>query len=137
MAHQITATDVVKMYLTRIKTYNGACVSQPNGVLGAVQPIPHAGNINALMTLNLRPAARKEWGFDDRKARSMTDALDNDPGMPDALEMAAAEDAAFAKTGKLVGPLHGVVFSVKDVLDTRDMRTTSGTWDRDASMMAG
>ena len=40
-------------------------------------------------------------GFDDRKARSMTDATDNNPKMPDALEIAAAQDAEFARTGKL------------------------------------
>jgi Asp-tRNA(Asn)/Glu-tRNA(Gln) amidotransferase A subunit family amidase len=40
--------------------------------------------------------------------------------------VAAAQDAAFARTGKLVGPLHGVVMAVKDQYDTFDMRTTSG-----------
>ena len=54
---------------------------------GRITTIPHAGQINALTTLNLRPAARKAWGFDDRKARSMTDAADDDPDMPDALEV--------------------------------------------------
>ena len=46
--------------------------------------------------------------------------------MPDALEVAAAQDAEFARTGKLVGPLHGVVMAIKDQYDTFDMRTTSG-----------
>ncbi len=123
---QITSTDLVKMYLERIKAYNGVCVNQPQGILGPITPIAHARAIDALMTLNLRPAARKEWGFDDRKARSMTDPVDNDPKMPDALEVAAALDKKFAETGKLVGPLHGIVFSIKDVVDTYDMRTTSG-----------
>jgi amidase len=125
-SHQITSTDLVKMYLARIKAYNGVCVSQPEGILGPVAPIAHAGQLNALMTLNLRPATRKQWGFDDRKARSMTDAVDNDPNMPDALEVAASLDKKFAETGQLVGPLHGIVFSIKDLLDTHDMRTTSG-----------
>jgi amidase len=123
---RLTVTDLVNMYLERIKAYNGTCVDQPQGILGPVSPIPHAGNINALMTLNLRPAARKKWGFDDRKARSLTDLVDNDPNMPDALELAAALDEQFARTGQLAGPLHGVVFSIKDLLDTYDMRTTSG-----------
>jgi Asp-tRNA(Asn)/Glu-tRNA(Gln) amidotransferase A subunit family amidase len=74
----------------------------------------------------LRPATRKAWGFDDRKARSVTDKSDGDPKMPDALEVAAAEDAYLAKTGKLIGPLHGVVMAFKDQYDTFDMRTTSG-----------
>ena len=55
---QITSTQLVNMYLTRIKAYNGTCVSEPQGILGPVSPIPHAGALNALMTLNLRPAAR-------------------------------------------------------------------------------
>ena len=90
---QLTATQLVNLYLARIKAYNGTCVNQPQGILGPVSPIANAGAINALMTLNLRPAARKKWGFDDRKARSMTDAVDNDPNMPDALEVAAKLDA--------------------------------------------
>jgi amidase len=123
---QITTVQLVHLYLDRIKAYNGVCVSQPDGPLGVITPIPHAGQINALMTLNLRPSARKKLGFDDHHARSMTDLVDNDPAMPDALEVAAAQDAQFAKTGKLVGPLQGVVFSVKDQYNTFDMRTTAG-----------
>jgi amidase len=123
---QLTATQLVNMYLARIKAYNGTCVNEPQGILGPVSPIAHAGAINALMTLNLRPAARKKWGFDDRKARSMTDLVDNNPNMPDALEVAAALDLRFARTGQLAGPLHGIVLSIKDLMDTYDMRTTSG-----------
>jgi Asp-tRNA(Asn)/Glu-tRNA(Gln) amidotransferase A subunit family amidase len=123
---QITVTDLVNMYLARIKAFNGRCVSEPQGILGPIEPIAHAGAINALMTLNLRPAARRRWGFEERKARSMTDRVDDDPNMPDALETAAALDEHFARTGQLAGPLHGIVFSIKDVLDTFDMRTTSG-----------
>jgi amidase len=126
LAKQITTKGVVEAYLKRIKAYNGTCVKQPEGLLGPIQTIPHAGQINALSTLNLRPATRKAWGFDERKARSMTDEVDNDSKMPDALEVAAQEDAFFAKTGKLIGPLHGVVIAVKDQYDTLDLRTTSG-----------
>ncbi|MDR3418068.1 MAG: amidase [Nevskia sp.] len=126
LGKQITAKGLVELYLKRIKAYNGTCVKEPQGLLGPIETIPHAGQLNALSTLNLRPAARKAWGFDERKARSMTDATDNDPAMPDALETAEQEDAYFAKTGKLVGPLHGVVMSFKDQYDTFDMRTTSG-----------
>src|SRR5882757_6466230 len=126
MNKQLTSTELVKLYLNRIKAYNGTCVKQPQGILGPIETIPHAGQINALSTLNLRPAVRKAMGFDDRKARSMTDGYDVDPKMPDALEVAAAQDAAFAKTGKLVGPLHGVVMAIKDQYDTFDMRTTAG-----------
>jgi Asp-tRNA(Asn)/Glu-tRNA(Gln) amidotransferase A subunit family amidase len=45
---------------------------------------------------------------------------------PDALETAAALDRAFASSGRLAGPLHGVVLSIKDQYDTFDMRTTNG-----------
>jgi Asp-tRNA(Asn)/Glu-tRNA(Gln) amidotransferase A subunit family amidase len=123
---KITSTDLVKMYLDRIKAYNGTCVNEPNGILGPISTIPHAGKLNALMTLNLRPSARMAWGFDSRKARSQTDLVDDDPSMPDALEIAAALDAKFAQTGKLVGPLHGVVLAIKDQYNTFDMRTTAG-----------
>ena len=101
-------------------------MNEPQGILGPVTTIAHARQINALSTLNLRPAARERWGFDARKARSLTDRTDNAPNMPDALETAAAQDRAFARTGTLVGPLHGVVMAIKDQYDTRDMRTTSG-----------
>ena len=76
---KITATDVVKLYLERIKAYNGTCVNEPEGILGPITMIPHAGKVNALITLNLRPKHRVAWGFDARKARSMTDAVDDDP----------------------------------------------------------
>src|SRR6185295_606926 len=88
--------------------------------------IPNAGQLNALSTINLRPAARKTWGFDDRKARSLTDRMDEARNMPDALEVAAAQDRQFKQTGRLVGPMHGVVMAIKDQYDTFDMRTTSG-----------
>ncbi len=126
LARQLTATQLVKLYLARIKAYNGLGVEYPEGPLGASKFIAHAKGINALSTLNLRPAARKEWGFDDHHSRSQTDLVDNDPAMPDALEVAAKEDAYFARTGKLMGPLHGVVMAIKDQYDTFDLRTTSG-----------
>jgi Asp-tRNA(Asn)/Glu-tRNA(Gln) amidotransferase A subunit family amidase len=123
---RVTTVGIVEQYLRRIKAYNGTCVNEPQGILGPVTTIPGAGQINALATLNLRPAAREKWGFDARKARSMTDRADNAADMPDALETAAAQDRAFARTGRLVGPLHGVVIAIKDQYDTEDMRTTSG-----------
>src|SRR6516165_3504662 len=126
MRGELTTTRLVQLYLNRIKAYNGTCVNQPDGVLGTITPIKHAHQLNALMTLNLRPASRERLGFDPRKARSMTDPADADPAMPDALEVAAKQDAYFTSTGKLIGPLHGVVFSIKDQYDTFDMRTTAG-----------
>jgi amidase len=125
---ELTSTRVVELYLNRIKAYNGTCVNQPDGVLGLgpITPIKNEHQLNALMTLNLRPAKRERLGFDRRKARSMTDPVDDDPAMPDALEVAAQQDAYFASTGKLIGALHGVVFAIKDQYDTFDMRTTAG-----------
>jgi Asp-tRNA(Asn)/Glu-tRNA(Gln) amidotransferase A subunit family amidase len=123
---RVTTVGVVEQYLRRIKAYNGTCVNEPQGILGPVTTIARAGQINALSTLNLRPAARETWGFDARKARSLTDRADAAADMPDALETAAAQDREFARTGRLVGPLHGVVIAIKDQYDTKDMRTTSG-----------
>jgi amidase len=125
---ELTSTRVVQLYLTRIKAYNGTCVEQPDGVLGAgpIKPIKNAHALNALMTLNLRPSNREKLGFDGRKARSMTDTVDASAAMPDALEVAAKQDAYFASTGKLIGPLHGIVLSIKDQYNTFDMRTTAG-----------
>jgi amidase len=123
---KVTVTQIVDSYLQRIKAYNGTCVSEPEGRLGPVTMVPHAGKVNALMTLNLRPKTRAAWGFSDHYARTQTDAVDNDTSMPDALETAATQDAKFARSGQLSGPLAGVVFAIKDQYDTRDMRTTSG-----------
>src|SRR5260370_20043441 len=110
---ELTSTRVVQIYLSRIKAYNGTCVNQPDGVLGLgpITPIKNAHQLNALITLNLRPAKREKLGFDRRKGRSMIDPVDDEPAIPDALEVAARQDAYFASTGKLIGALHGVVFS--------------------------
>jgi Asp-tRNA(Asn)/Glu-tRNA(Gln) amidotransferase A subunit family amidase len=123
---RVTTVGLVELYLQRVKAYNGTCVNEPQGILGPITTIPHARQINALSTLNLRPAARARWGFDARKARSLTDKADVAANMPDALESAAAQDVQLARTGRLGGPLHGAVLAIKDQYDTFDMRTTSG-----------
>src|SRR5437773_2328980 len=104
---QITTRGVVEAYLRRIQAYNGTCVNEPQGILGPITPKAHAGQINALSTLNLRPRARAAWGFDARKARSLTNTADDAGNMPDALETAETQDRQLARTGRLVGPLHG------------------------------
>jgi amidase len=123
---QLTATQLVGYYLKRIEAYNGPCVRgaidpASGKQLGDIEPIPNAGKVNALITLNLRGK------------RSETDKTDSDPAMPDALEAAAQLDAEFAATGKLKGPLHGIPFAIKDQFDTLDMRTTSGAAARYAN----
>ena len=44
-----------------------------------------------------------------------------------ALSEADKLDASFAKTGRLVGPMHGIPILVKDEIDTAGMPTTLGT----------
>jgi amidase len=119
LARELTATQLVGLYLKRIEAYNGQCVKgtvdpATGFVLGDIEPIENAGKLGAIMTLNIRGK------------RSRTDLVDNDPAMPDALETARALDEEFARTGQLKGPLHGIVFGVKDQFDTFDMRSTSG-----------
>src|ERR1700722_4758259 len=46
---------------------------------------------------------------------------------PRALEEAAALDEHFRKTGKFVGPLHGIPVLLKDNVNTNDMPTTGGS----------
>jgi len=52
---QITATQLVNLYLKRIKAYSGTCVQgavdPASGLqLGDIAPIPSAGQINAFIT---------------------------------------------------------------------------------------
>jgi amidase len=118
-SHQITAAQLVSLYLKRIEAYNGTCVKgevdPATGLMfGDIAPVENAGQVNAYVTLNIRGK------------RSKTDTADNDIRLGDALETAKAQDAYFARTGKFVGPLHGIPFAVKDNYDTLDMRTTAG-----------
>src|SRR5579871_5139039 len=46
---------------------------------------------------------------------------------PRALEDASALDEHFRKTGKFVGPLHGIPVLLKDNVNTKDMPTTGGS----------
>ena len=125
-AGALTCVELVEMYLKRIAAYNGQSCRYPHGVLGdEVELVANSGKLNALLTLNLRPLAREARGLPQRTARSLTDTADTGASMPDALETAAALDARLASTSELVGPLHGVVFAIKDQYDTFDMRTTS------------
>src|SRR5580704_14979100 len=118
-AGQTTAEQLVNLYFKRIDAYNGTCVNgerdpETGLMYGEITPIADAGQVNAYLTLNIRGR------------RSRTDPADKDLNMPDALEIARAEDAYFARTGQFVGPLHGIPFAIKDNYDTVDMRTTAG-----------
>src|SRR4051794_1674575 len=57
-AKQITATQLVTLYLKRIEAYNGTCVKGQADpatglILGDQAPIENAGQVNAYMTLNV------------------------------------------------------------------------------------
>lgn len=55
---------------------------------------------------------------------------------PRARARADSLDAAFARTGELTGPLHGIPFIVKDNFDTGDMPTTGGSASLEGSRPA-
>lgn len=127
-AKKLTATELVNLYLARIKAYNGICVrgdiDPATGLqLGDITPIPNAGQLNAFITLNLKEARRIALGFPEKLRRTHTGH--DDARHPDALDRARELDRSFARTGKFVGPLHGIPIAIKDNYDTCDMRTTA------------
>jgi len=144
---EITCDALIRLYFKRIKTYSGHCVKydtngdgvspdydffMPSGkgiYLGVVSSIPDAGKVNAIATINLRPGHYTELGFappHDPGPRSETDLVDNDPDLPDALEVAAQLDAEF-RTTKNLRPLHCIPMVIKDQMETKDLRTTDGS----------
>jgi amidase len=96
--------------------------------------MPHAGQLNALGTLNLR-GERSVTCKGDRDRRPSDGPLP--PGspavceefrkQPDALERAAELDAQYGRNPDLANlPMYCVVFSFKDSYDVKDMRSTGG-----------
>ena len=101
---------------------------------GMTVGILHAGQLNALGTLNLR-GERSVTCKGDRDRRPSDGPLP--PGspavcegfrkQPDALERAAELDAQYGRNPDLAKlPMYCVVFSFKDSYDVKDMRSTGG-----------
>jgi amidase len=101
---------------------------------GMIVGKPAAGQLNALMTLNIRGERSVTCRGDFDRHPSQGPLPPGAPPvceefrrLPDALEQAAALDAAYGRNPPLDRmPLYGVVFSFKDPFDTKDMRTTAG-----------
>jgi Asp-tRNA(Asn)/Glu-tRNA(Gln) amidotransferase A subunit family amidase len=127
-ARKLTATELVNIYLARIKAYNGICVQgdidPATGLhLGDITPVPNAGQLNAFITLNLKEDKRIALGFPEKVKRTHTGR--GAEKHSDALDRARELDRYFARTGKFAGPLHGIPIAIKDNYDTFDMRTTA------------
>src|SRR5437870_10379678 len=97
---------------------------------GMIVGLPHAGQVNALATLNIRGerSVTCRGDFDRHVSEGLLP-----PGappiceefrqFPDALERAAELDATYGRHPDLEKmPMYGVVFSFKDPFDTKDMR---------------
>ncbi len=101
---------------------------------GMIAGIPNAGQLNALVTLNLRGERSVTCRGDYDRHPSEGPLPPDAPAVceifrrqPDALEQAAELDAKYGRNPDLEKmPMYGVVFSFKDPFDTKDMRTTAG-----------
>lgn len=101
---------------------------------GMVVGYSNAGQINALNTLNLRGersvTCKAKCDLHPSKGAlpaSCPTVCDEFRRQPDALEYAAQLDAQYGKNPDLEKlPMYCVAFSLKDALDTKDMRSTSG-----------
>lgn len=110
---------------------------------GWVVGIPDAGQVNALATLNIRGERSVTCKGDFDRHPALGDLPPGAPPAcevfrrhPDALEQAAALDAQYGAAPDLDRmPMYGVVFSMKDAFDAKDMRSTGGgdaAYDMDA-----
>jgi amidase len=101
---------------------------------GMITGIPDGGQLNALGTINLRGERSVVCKGDYDRAPEDGPLPPDAPAVcevfrhyPDALEQAAALDAAYGSDPDLEAmPLYGVVVSFKDPFDTKDMRSTGG-----------
>jgi amidase len=113
-----------------------ATASNPDvqGQYGMVVGIPHAGQVSALATLNLRGERSVTCRGDRDKAPSQGALPAGAPAvceefrkLPDALERAAELDAQYGNNPDLAKlPMYCIPFSFKDPFDTMDMRSTGG-----------
>jgi amidase len=101
---------------------------------GMIVGIPDGGQLNALATLNIRGERSVTCRGDFDRHPDDGPLPPDAPAVcelfrrqPDALEQAAALDAAYGRDPDLEAmPVYGVVLSFKDPFDTADMRTTGG-----------
>ena len=101
---------------------------------GMIVGLPHAGQVNALATLNIRGerSVTCRGDFDRHVSEGplppgAPPVCDEFRRLPDALERAAELDATYGRHPDLEQmPMYGVVFSFKDSFDTKDMRSTGG-----------
>lgn len=110
-------------------------VSDPGVVtqMGMRVGIPNAGQLNALETLNIRGerSVTCKGAFDLHPSKGplpagAPPACEAFRRQPDALERAAELDAQYGARPDLAAlPMYCITTAVKDVYDTRDMRTTA------------
>src|ERR687888_1684957 len=101
---------------------------------GMIVGLPHAEQVNALATLNIRGERSVTCKGDFDRHVSAGPLPPGAPPVceefrrfPDALERAAELDATYGRNPDLEQmPMYGVVFSFKDSFDTKDMRSTGG-----------
>jgi Asp-tRNA(Asn)/Glu-tRNA(Gln) amidotransferase A subunit family amidase len=102
--------------------------------MGVLTGIPHAGQVNALETLNIRGERSQSCRGDLDKAPADGPLPDGAPPeceafrqMPDAVERAAELDAQYGSEPDLEAlPMYCVAFSIKDWYDAKDMRSAGG-----------
>ncbi|HEU5019044.1 MAG TPA: amidase family protein [Pseudolabrys sp.] len=112
-------------------TASDPSVSQQFGMLVGM---PHAGQVNALATLNIRGERSVTCKGEFDRHPSLGPLPKGAPPiceyfrhLPDALEQAAALDEAYGRNPDLDKmPMYGVAFSFKDSFDVKDMRSTGG-----------